>query len=339
MSNILSTATQAPFDYTTPHGFGCHIIPLDSFPLALLGASLEELLPGQAICPLHYHLVEEEHLYVLDGTLTVREVLPDGGGQREMEVHAGELIAWPGGTRVAHQTSNRSDRLARFMAISDRCPQEVAFYPESGKVMLRGAGVGVFTSRGHEVPPLEEHYAAARAAISGPVTHLDGADRPAHVTGPDRVPERALGPTGGFGRPLSRSAGARSVFVNIDRLPPGARTSDLHAHLADEEIVFVLEGTPTLRQNRGRREGRVPLFDAPAESRALAPGDAVHWAPGDLVAHQLLNETSDDVRLLVIGTGLGTDIVLYPERGEVYSALLGATGTLTRTDYFAGEGR
>ena len=66
-------------------------------------------------------------------------------------------------------------------------------------------------------------------------------DRPDHVvTG---VPERDLG--GAFGRRLSALGGARRVFLNRDRLPPGTATSPLHWHSADEEIVLVLKGSPT----------------------------------------------------------------------------------------------
>lgn len=337
MNNVLLTATAATVDYKSDAGFGCDIVPLDSFPLQRLGASLEVLPPGNAICPLHYHMMEEEHLYVIEGTLTVRELV--GDVHREFEVHAGELVAWMPGTRIAHQTMNRGDRPARYLAMSDSCKQEIAFYPDSGKVLLRGAGIGVLTPRGEDPVPLEEHFAAARARAALPVVRLTDAERPAHVTGPDRVPERSLGRLGGFGRPLSREAGARSVFVNVDRLPPGARTSDLHAHLGDEELVFVLEGTPTLRQIRGRREGRAALFDGPEERAILSPGDAVHWAPGDLVAHHLLNESDADVRLLVLGTDLQHDIVLFPERGEVYAPLIETIGTLRPTDYMAGESR
>lgn len=337
MTNVLRTTETAWTDYKKEPGFGCDLISLHSFPLVTLGVSLEQLPPGNAICPLHYHMVEEEHLYVLEGTLTVRELLPDGT-HRTFDVHDGELIAWPGGTRIAHQTQNRGDRPARFLAISDTCPQEVAFYPDSGKVLLRGAGIGVFTERGKTALPLDGHFAAARAATAHPATPVADDARPPHVAGPAQVPERALG-LGGFGRPLARAAGAQSVFVNVDRLPPGARTSDLHAHLADEELVYVLSGHPTLRQIRGRREGRTPVFDAAAERVPLSPGDAVHWAPGDLVAHQILNETSEDTHLLVIGTDCARDIVLFPERGEIYAAVIDTLGSLGHTDYFAGESR
>ncbi len=308
----VQTAPAAP-------GFGTSWRPLPG--LTVLSGAIETLEPGHAICPLHYHLLEEELIVVLEGEVTVRELPPDAGPEmsyREFAVRAGEAVVWPAGTRLPHQTRNTGEHTARYLVISDKWPQEVCVYPDSGKVAFGGVGVGIYRPRGAPPRPTDELLAeAAAVAEARAVVSLADADRPGHVQGPDRVAEGALGPNGGFGRPLSRAAGARRIFVNADRLPPGAFTSSLHAHLADEELVLVLEGNPTLRQRRGRRQGRNPVFDGPEECFVLAPGDGVRWTPGDLVAHQLLNETTAEVRLLVIGTDNRHDLVLYPERGEV----------------------
>jgi len=341
MTNLLRTAQATWLEDLADEGYGCKMVPLDALPLVHLGGVLEELPPGRAIAPLHYHMLEEEFLFVLDGELTIREFLgsEDGDVHREFALRSGELIAWLPGTRIAHQTLNRGDRPARYLALSDRQTQEIAFYPDSGKVLLRGVGVGVLTRKGEAEQPLEAHFAASRARTAIAVQRLADADRPPHVISAERVAERSLGRLGGFGRALSRAAGAKSVFIHVDRLPPGARTSDLHAHLADEEIVFVLAGTPTLRQLRGHREGRSAVFDASAACTPLQVGDAVHWAPGDLVAHQILNESAADVTLLVLGTDLAHDIVLYPERGQVYAPAIDTLGSLQLTEYMAGERR
>ncbi|MES2106718.1 MAG: cupin domain-containing protein [Pseudomonadota bacterium] len=36
-----------------------------------VGVALEELAPGKRSCPNHYHMLEEEHIYILDGELTL----------------------------------------------------------------------------------------------------------------------------------------------------------------------------------------------------------------------------------------------------------------------------
>ena len=37
-----------------------------------IGVAIEELPSGMQTAPAHYHIFEEEHLYLLEGTLTVR---------------------------------------------------------------------------------------------------------------------------------------------------------------------------------------------------------------------------------------------------------------------------
>lgn len=37
-----------------------------------VGVAFEELRPGKQSSPAHYHIFEEEHVYILEGTLTVR---------------------------------------------------------------------------------------------------------------------------------------------------------------------------------------------------------------------------------------------------------------------------
>jgi len=121
----------------------------------------QTLRPRPAAPSLHRHQYEEEQLYVLDGTVTIREW--QGGVHRTFSLHAGELITWLPGSGPAHQTSNTGERPARYVVMSDRHAHEVAHYPESGKVLLRGAGVGVMTPRGQPQGSLDAHFAAALA--------------------------------------------------------------------------------------------------------------------------------------------------------------------------------
>lgn len=334
MKNRISTR-ELPWDQAGRPGYVCRVLELAQLPLTELGVHLEELTPGNAGCPLHYHLCEEEQFYVLHGALTVRELAPDAEAVREYTVRSGDLVVWPPGTRIAHQFVNRGAAPALFVAMSDRRRLEVCVYPDSGKVMMSGVGVGLFPAPDDPDTTLAASHARA---LARPVEVLPDDQRPSHVVSADQVPERAL--AGGFGRPLSRAAGARSVFVNLDRLPPGSQSSELHAHLADEELVYVLSGHPTLRQVQGRRnDQKLPVFDAPEERARLNPGDVVHWAPDDLVAHHLLNETDDDVVLFVFGTDFPHDVTLFPESGQVRSSLLDRRARFTRTDYWAGEER
>ena len=333
-----------------PPGFGTRMKRvLRPNPRPALGAHLEELPPGSRSCPLHWHLLEEEHFWVLSGTLTVRE-LPEGDeAYREYELSAGELVAYPAGTRLAHCFFNRGAEPAVFLAVSDKQPGDLCRYPDSGKIAFRALpDVGVFDGRVGDEPapdtPLQPaaHVAAAVAAARRlPVLRLEGDERPVHVVWPGRIEERELARDEWrvFGTRLSRSAGAQAVGVNRDRLPPGCLTSPLHWHGRNEELVLVLSGRPTLRQWRGRRAefGRPGFADPEEERVVLEPGDLVHWPPADPVAHQLRNEGDQDALLLVVGDEQPDDVCVMPERGELWASALGELGVLTPTSYWEGE--
>jgi uncharacterized cupin superfamily protein len=100
-----------------------------------LGASVYELPPGQALNPYHWHVVEEEILFVLDGSPSVRT--PEGW----VELGRGDVLVFPPGEEGAHQVANRSADPARVLMVSNARQSEICFYPDSGKV-------GVYPRRG-----------------------------------------------------------------------------------------------------------------------------------------------------------------------------------------------
>jgi uncharacterized cupin superfamily protein len=87
--------------------------------------------------------------------------------------------------------------------------------------------------------------------------------------------------------PLARKLGLTRIGIHHERLPPGRRTSYPHAESAEEEFVFVLEGTPDV------------WIDG--NLHRLQPGDAVGFPAGTGICHTFLNNTASEVRLLVIG--------------------------------------
>ena len=96
-----------------------------------LGASLYEVPPGQAVCPYHYHLANEELLIVLRGRPHLRT--PEGWRQLE----EGEVVAFLRGERGAHQVVNRTDADVRLVMISEMRSPEIPVYPDSGKIGVR----------------------------------------------------------------------------------------------------------------------------------------------------------------------------------------------------------
>jgi uncharacterized cupin superfamily protein len=96
-----------------------------------LGASVYDLPPGEAVCPYHYHLANEELLIVVRGSPHLRT--PDGW--RELE--EGEVVAFPVGERGAHQVVNRGTEPAAVLIVSEMRSPDIPVYPDSGKIGVR----------------------------------------------------------------------------------------------------------------------------------------------------------------------------------------------------------
>lgn len=100
-------------------------------------------------------------------------------------------------------------------------------------------------------------------------------------------------------RPLGDVFGLTNYGVNLTRLKPGAASSLRHSHTKQDEIVYILEGHPTLHTNNGRTQ--------------LSPGMCAGFKAGMGNANTLINETSEDVLYLEIGDRTDGDEVSYPD--------------------------
>ncbi len=106
-----------------------------------------------------------------------------------------------------------------------------------------------------------------------------------------------------FGANYRRHFGFGKIGVHHERLPAGHRLSRPHAESAEEEFVYVIEGTPDVWLD--------------GVLHRLTPGDAVGFPAGDGLAHTLINNTSEEVRLLVVGEAAKAENrILYPLNRE-----------------------
>jgi uncharacterized cupin superfamily protein len=103
---------------------------------------------------------------------------------------------------------------------------------------------------------------------------------------------------------LGRAAGARRLGASLFAVPPGGTTFPLHAHLHNEELLVVLDGTPTLRTLDGER--------------VLAAGEVVAFLAGRAGAHELRNDSAEEVRLLIVSTMAAPEINLFPDTNELW---------------------
>ncbi len=102
---------------------------------------------------------------------------------------------------------------------------------------------------------------------------------------------------------ISEAGGLTQFGALIETMPPGCHSSDKHWHSAEDEMVYVLEGTVTLCE--GETE------------TVLNPGDAATFRAGDPVGHYLENRSDAPTRFLVVGTRAPIDKITYTERNLV----------------------
>lgn len=110
---------------------------------------------------------------------------------------------------------------------------------------------------------------------------------------------------------LAQHAGATRLAANLYEIEPGAAVSPLHFHHANEELLLVLSGTPTLRRG-------------PGDERTLLSGEVVAFPPGPSGIHQILNRAPDPARVLIVATNDLPEVAEQPETQQM--AILTGTG-------------
>jgi len=101
---------------------------------------------------------------------------------------------------------------------------------------------------------------------------------------------------------LGRQTGSEKLGMSLFELPAGEAAYPYHFHLAEEEIVVVLEGAPSLRTPTGWRE--------------MKEGEVVCFLVGEEGAHQIVNRTEQTVRFLAI-SNQQPDIIVRPDSESV----------------------
>jgi len=102
-----------------------------------------------------------------------------------------------------------------------------------------------------------------------------------------------------FNRRLGDHAGLTKYGVVLTRIQPGGQSSHRHAHSAQDEFIWVLEGEAVLHTDAGEQ--------------TLTAGMCAGFPAGYGDAHRVLNRTDKDVLLLVVGDRTDDDVVSYPD--------------------------
>ena len=109
-----------------------------------------------------------------------------------------------------------------------------------------------------------------------------------------------------IGAPLGRALGLTKIGIHHERLLPGRRTCYAHAESAEDEFVYVLEGYPDAWIN--------------GHLHPLKPGDAVAFPHGTGICHTFINNSDEEVRLLVVGEANKPENRSYYPLNQEYEA-------------------
>lgn len=126
---------------------------------------------------------------------------------------------------------------------------------------------------------------------------------PANIFDPDFDEERQWDDFTYRRSRLGRQAGAQRLGASLYELSPGCPAWTYHYQHANEEMILVVSGQPSLRTPEGWRR--------------LSPGDLVAFPRGEGGAHTVANDSGEPVRFLMFSEMNSPDVMAYPESGKV----------------------
>lgn len=270
-----------------------------------VGVSIEELPPGKTTNPAHYHIFEEEHVYILEGTLTARI------GAERFEMSAGDYVCFPAGQKAGHCLVNQSEAACRYVMVGENNPNEVCVYTDSGKVLVRALGRRAI----FDMAATRHYWQGEDTGVPqevrdpGPVYATD-ATPPKRPVAPADVEWNVEGEGprfGGRSKHLTYAAmGSPDYHVGmlIEQPAPGMRLCPTHYHMLEEEHALILDGEVTLIFG----DERIPL----------SPGDYVCFPAGQKIGHSFMNSGSGPCSYLMIGERNPNDVCVYPDSNKMF---------------------
>jgi uncharacterized cupin superfamily protein len=120
-------------------------------------------------------------------------------------------------------------------------------------------------------------------------------------------PELEPGPSdpAGFrtqGASVGRLAGGERLGASLYEIPAGEAVCPYHWHEANEEMLLVLSGEPSVRTPEGWRD--------------LEPGELVAFPRGASGAHQVMNRREEPARILMLSEMNAPELVVYPDSNK-----------------------
>ena len=97
-----------------------------------LGVNLVTLGPGGQSALRHWHTLEDEFVYVLEGEV----VLVTNEGEQTLTV--GMCAGYPAGSKNGHHFINRSHKPTKYLEMGTNVPGDTAFYPDDDLFIMWG---------------------------------------------------------------------------------------------------------------------------------------------------------------------------------------------------------
>jgi uncharacterized cupin superfamily protein len=113
----------------------------DACRLTRFGVNLVTLGPGGQSAVRHWHTLEDEFVYVLEGEVVL--VTNEG----EQVLRAGDCAGYPAGKRDAHHFINRSGAPARYLEIGNREPGDNPYYPDDDLMWVEDESGGYYAHK------------------------------------------------------------------------------------------------------------------------------------------------------------------------------------------------
>jgi len=100
------------------------------------------------------------------------------------------------------------------------------------------------------------------------------------------------------------SIGTEKIYVNIDYVKPGSDSVKYHSHSKQEEFFLIMNGQGILRID--------------GEEILIKTGDVISKPAGKNIAHQFINNSSELLQILDVGTREKNDVATYPDENIIF---------------------
>ena len=109
----------ARFKLLGKYGGGSHV-----------GVNIDILEPGNYSNKFHYHLMEEEHIIILEGSATLFL------GEKSFVLRKDDYCCFPAGQKVGHHLYNHTAKICKFLTIGENKPDDVYVYPQEKSIRV-----------------------------------------------------------------------------------------------------------------------------------------------------------------------------------------------------------